>query len=197
MNIKPWHYGLIGFFGGLLVTAVILIITLPERGEPIALHPSSTNSFPTDQSSKLSELTITVHITGEVKNPGIYTLPMGSRLNDAVTAAGGLTDLADPNLLNLASLLEDGSRKYIPSSGNKTTPDSITNEEKDGNLININSANVDELKSLPNIGETKANAIIAYRLEHGLFTNIEELMDVPGIGEAIFASIKDLVTLGP
>lgn len=194
--MKTWHSIAIGLFSGLLITGLILFLFLPEKGEPITLNARSEKLPGDGVSINFSNLMITVHMAGEVVRPGVYELPVGSDLADAITAAGGLTDFADPNLLNLASTLEDGSRKYIPPVNLDTASKTSAGDFGDS-LININFADVNTLISLPGIGETKAKAIVDYRNEHGLFTNLEELLNVQGIGTSIFSSIKELITLGP
>lgn len=194
--MKSWHNIIIGTFCGLLIAGVIFFLIAYEKGTPIELYMQPEESSSDSKSPEISKLTITIHISGEVKKPGVYELPVGSRLQDAIQIAGGLTELTDPAMLNLASLLEDGSRKYIPPTKIETVSRSSV-DFQDGSLININNADMDSLISLPGIGEVKAKAIIDFRNQNGLFTNLEELLNVPGIGESILASIKDFITLGP
>ena len=142
---------------------------------------------------------IGIHVTGAVAWPDhVYTLPEGSRVADAIEAAGGALEEADLSRLNLAAYLKDGQRIRIPFQGeadqaedsmDETDPDTQTKH-----LTNINSATKIELMELPGIGETTAMKIIAYREEHGPFSSIEELMNVSGIGESKFAAIKELIT---
>lgn len=155
------------------------------------------------------ENTILVHITGSVKSNGIVILKEGARIIDAIEAAGGETEDADVNKLNLAYELQDGEKLYIPSINDAENLEYITKESGDnvivegsGNMvsnkeeiININTANKDELTKLPGIGESTANKIITYREENGKFKDIEEIKNVPGIGNAKFESIKDSITV--
>ena len=154
---------------------------------------------------------IIVHITGEVNNWGVIELPQGSRIIDAVNKAGGFTDEADVEAVNLAYVLSDGIKVYIPSKnedpmGDFTaeeyiTADSgdnvITGGEKMGEskneLVNINKATQTELETLPGIGPSTALKIISYRNENGAFSSIEDIKNVNGIGDSKFESIRDLI----
>ena len=160
-----------------------------------------------------SEETIIVHITGEVKHWGVLELEKGSRIMDAVNSAGGFTDEADTEKVNLAYELTDGVKVYIPSKNvdkesNITTQEYITTESgddeiveetemkpKDNILVNINEATQTELETLPGIGPSIALKIILYRKENGKFSTIEDIKNISGIGENKFESIKDLISL--
>ena len=199
--MKNWHFILIGLCGGLIATGLILLIALPEQGIPVTLNTPLPEEF-SQPTNPASPALIWVHMAGQVKSPGVYTLPSGSRLRDGLNAAGGLTELADLDRINLAAILTDGTRFYIPANGEDLPVDSIGDipsaaKSESIPLININTATVNELMTLPGIGTTKAGAIVLHRSEHGQFTEIAEVMDVVGIGEGIFEIIKDLITIGP
>ena len=130
---------------------------------------------------------IIVEIKGEVKHPGIYTLPKDTRIQDLITVAGGLTVDADSSSLNLASKLSDGMVVVVP------TKQQTSNQNND--KININSASVSELCSLPGIGESLAQRIIDYRNTNGFFSTTEEIKNVSGIGDALYNKIKDYITI--
>lgn len=140
---------------------------------------------------------VVVHVAGAVSSPGVYTLPADSRVDDAVRAAGATAD-ADLSQLNLAQKLADGQKITVPvagatpADGNSAT---TTADSDNGGLININTATQEELESLPSIGEVRAQAILAYREEHGGFRTTDELMEVSGIGEKIFADISPHITV--
>ena len=140
---------------------------------------------------------VVVHVAGAVSSPGVYTLPADSRVDDAVRAAGATAD-ADLSQLNLAQKLADGQKITVPvagatpADGNSAT---TTADSDNGGLININTATQEELESLPSIGEVRAQAIITYREEHGGFRTIDELKEVSGIGDKIFADISPHVTV--
>lgn len=140
---------------------------------------------------------VVVHVAGAVSSPGVYTLPADSRVDDAVRAAGATAD-ADLSQLNLAQKLADGQKITVPVAGATPADGSsaaTTADSDNGGLININTATQEELESLPSIGEVRAQAIITYREEHGGFRTIDELKEVSGIGDKIFADISPHVTV--
>lgn len=139
-----------------------------------------------DKSPLVSETVLIVHVAGAVKKPGVYTLPAGSRIQDAINAAGGPLAEADIHRLNLADILIDGRKVHVPIMNN--------NQPEEDGLVNINTADAKELETLPNIGPARAQKIIEYRESHGPFTSIEEITKVSTIGPKIFESIKDLIT---
>ncbi len=192
--MKPWQQTLAGFLLGLVVVGAIFLVVSPQRGQPIALVTITPNLTPEPTSTPSL---IRVHVTGSVKVPGVYTLPDTARVEEAIQAAGGLLDEADPQSLNLAAILSDGQRLYIPASQAVTLTDEgrgITIETS--TLININTAGFSELDALPGIGEVKAQAIIDYRQQNGLFTALDDLMKVEGISESLYEDLKGLITLG-
>ena len=132
---------------------------------------------------------IIVDVEGEILNPGVYQLPAGSRVSDAIRAAGGFTDSAVALTINQAQTLSDGEQ-IIVSSVDATKEDSLT--EDDG-LVNINNASKDELMTLPGIGESRAEDIISYRDTNGGFKSAEDIKNVPGIKEGLYKKIKDRI----
>jgi competence protein ComEA len=144
-----------------------------------------------------------VHVGGAVQRPGLYEVPDGSRVFDAVRAAGGATESADLDSLNLASKVKDGDKILVPARvepGADPPPGGATasgggGAAAAGGLINLNSATLEQLDSLPGVGPSTAQKIIDYRTQHGGFRSVDELMDVPGIGPAKFAELKDQVTV--
>jgi competence protein ComEA len=186
-----------GVVGGLIGSAVILLASSPPRGEAIHLLPPPTAS------------PLVVHVSGGVVHQGVYQLPRGSRVQDAIASAGGLLPNADAQSLNLAALLKDGEKIWVPISSSSeeesqsetkvsSIPLQSTNQAFQANpaLININTASQLELESLPGIGPALAQRIIAYRQEHGAFARTEDIVAVPGIGEATYERIKNLITVG-
>lgn len=140
---------------------------------------------------------VVVHVAGAVSSPGVYTLPADSRVDDAVRAAGATAD-ADLSQLNLAQKLADGQKITVPAAGETPAPAdnaAPSDSSQSGALVNINTASQEELETLPSIGEVRAQAIIAYREEHGGFRTTDELMEVSGIGEKIFADISPHITV--
>lgn len=128
---------------------------------------------------------IHVDVAGAVSNPGLYELPANSYTGDAIELAGGYSS-ANESCINLAHKLSDGEKVYIPTSEEEC----VKTE-----LININTATVEELDTLPGIGETKAQNIVDYREANGFFVAPEDIMNVEGIGESIYEDIKDLITI--
>ncbi|MGN1327138.1 MAG: helix-hairpin-helix domain-containing protein [Clostridia bacterium] len=146
---------------------------------------------------------ITVHVTGEVNYPGVVVLKVGDRVVDAIEAAGGEKEEADLNKLNLAYILNDGEKIYVPNKNENSENEEyitsgigeVTSNSGATRKININSATIEELTELPGIGEATASKIISYRQENGKFKDIEELKNVPGIGNSKFETIKELISV--
>lgn len=188
------------------------------RSSRTASHPpttastSPTSTPSTSPTSAQSEVSpdagaLVVHVSGEVANPGVVRLPAEARVVDAIEAAGGLTESADPAAINLAAPLSDGQQVHIARRGETVPvpgihsgitpagPTSATTE--DGALINLNTASAEQLEALPRIGPSLAARIVEYREDNGLFASIDDLVNVSGIGPAILESIRDRLTLGP
>ena len=146
--------------------------------------------------STTQETVIFVDIKGEVKNPGVYQMKVGDRVKDALEAAGGLTEEADSQKVNLAKRLEDQMVIVVPKVGEEAEeiPAGETRNEatKEGK-VNINTATVEELKTLKGVGEKKAEAIIEYRKKNGSFKTKEDLMKVRGIGKKLFESFEERI----
>lgn len=140
------------------------------------------------------EPAICVYVCGEVCSPGVVELPAGSRAEAAVLLAGGLTQEADRNYVNLAALVTDGEKLYIPSVLEAAELEAAAEDEECG-LVNINTADRDRLLTLPGIGESRAQDIISYREKNGDFASIEDIMKVPGIKSAAFEKIKEKITV--
>lgn len=160
-----------------------------ESDEPDSAAEEPPSEVPEEAPADSQTGTIVVYICGAVVQPGVYELPEGSRVIHAIEAAGGLLEDADPHKVNQASLLADGEQVRI-----WTKEEAKDTEEADGR-VNLNQATVAELMQLPGIGEAKANAIAAYREEHGHFQSIEDIMKISGIKESVFSQIKDLITV--
>lgn len=186
-----WSKRLFTLLGVILLSAllagVLLVAASPPRGAPVSLLPAATMA------------PLWVDISGAVNQPGLYELPPGSRVLNALTAAGGLAANAAVEQVNQTALLHDGEKIVIPSVGadgfssspaNKTQNLAVPAEKK----VNLNTASQDELMELPGIGATKAASIITYREAHSGFQSIEEIQEVDGIGPETFESLKDLLT---
>ena len=137
---------------------------------------------------------IYVHVCGAVNEPGVVKLPEGSRGQDALEAAGGFAPGAAVDVVNLAEPLTDGVKLYFPTL--EEAEDWQESEQaKESGLVNINTADVAQLCTLPGIGEARAKAIIAYRETNGNFQDIEDIMKVSGIKDSAFGKIRDLITV--
>ena len=174
------------------------------------------NDEETNEEENAEEIkTILVHVTGAVEKSGVVKVKENARINDAIEAAGGVTDDADLSDVNLAYIIEDGQKIYIPSkndkkvesieeksgiiiitesSGNNVIKEDTENEVKN-QKVNINKADIDELMSLQGIGEATACKIIEYRALNGKFKSIEELKNVSGVGDAKYNAVKDYITV--
>jgi len=183
---------------GIIVFVVIyVILKRPEPASPplvITLQPRPTVEPPTP-----TPATINVYVSGAVQNPDVYTLPLNAIVKDAIEAAGGATEDADLDRINLATRLADQMQVYVPRQGEAAPPSPPDGSAPDAAtaMININTASVEELDKLPGIGPSIAKAIIDYRTKNGPFKQIEDINDVKGIGDALFEKIKDQITVGP
>lgn len=154
-------------------------------------------------SSEQVSTTLFVHVSGAVQNPGLYELEMGSRIYDAIQAAGGLNDQAAEESVNLAQVIEDGSHitvltKEQQQGGGNGAKASSTPGSSPSNtpaLVNINTATVEELTTLKGVGEATAEKIVADREQNGSFKSKEDLKRVTGIGDKKYESLKDAITV--
>lgn len=137
-----------------------------------------------------TEESIYVYVCGHVNQPGVYQLSADSRICDAIVLAGGITEDGNEEALNQAEHITDGQMLYVPGYGEE---DSNKETVQDDGLLNINTAGKEEFMTLPGIGEAKADTIIQYREEHGVFKSVEELMNIPGIKEGVFNKIKSSI----
>ena len=182
--LKAFYPTFIGVLIGLVLGGLLWIVVRSPRGETVALMPPPTTA------------PLIVDVSGAVPRPGVYELPEGSRVNDAVQAAGGFLAEADKSSINLAAPLEDGQKLEIPFLSGMAPPEVLSlPPEFSTDLIDINTATLEELDTLPGIGPTLAQAIIDYRDENGPFYAIEDIMFVDGIGEETFLAIMDLITV--
>ena len=148
----------------------------------------------TTPDSTAADSTIKVYISGQANLPGVYELPADSRADDALRAAGGPTSQADLDSVNLAKRLLDEDQIHIPSreEGRSATAPGSRASSPPGKLL-LNTATAEELETLPNIGPSRAKAIIEYRDKNGPFARVDDLTNVSGIGTGILESIRDLV----
>ena len=214
VRYKPYLLGTAyGLLLGLFATGVLLVVSRRPPGHPVELQPPPTPTL------------LRVHVTGAVNAPGVYTLSHGSIWNDAIYSAGGPTRLADLSSINLARLVVDGEQIAIPEIPPTPTPApptpiprptittgpgtpsptppptatiAPTASSAPASLqgkVNINTAGLAELESLPRIGPALAQRILDYRAANGPFAAIEDIIRVSGIGPATFEQIKDLITV--
>lgn len=181
-----------------LVSAAMILGGCGRKEDPFeTLAENETWTTEAETEETVIPEVVVVHVCGEVKNPGVYTLKAGSRVFDAVEAAGGFTEEADEDDLNLAGTLCDGTKLYICSkeeTRNRTETKAEAFEE-DGR-VDLNTADRKTLMTLPGIGEAKAEAIISYREKNGPFSVPEDLMKISGIKAALYEKLRDLVKTG-
>ena len=171
-----------------------------EEVEEAATSLAETTILPQAVEDKTTISTVIyVDVKGEVHHPGVYQMKAENRVKDLIEAAGGFTPLADDQKLNLSQLLEDQMVIVVPKKGEEVNselaqaPTSQKKEVGKEGKVNINTATVEELKTLKGIGEKKAEAIIEYRKKNGSFKNKEELMKVRGIGKKLYESFQERV----
>ena len=188
---------------GLVVGGFFLLKPAPHtpvketnlQAEVVAVSKDSL----TEKEEPLEQDLITVDVKGAVKSPGIYDLPVGSRVNDAVQKAGGLTEQADSKSLNLAQKVSDEALVYVPTKGEESasqqagsgTASSTSKEKK----VNLNKASLEELKQVKGLGGKRAQDIIDHREANGKFKSVDELKKVSGIGAKTIEKLKDYVTV--
>ena len=184
--------------GGVLLLLVGVGGLLPKKEEAVEESEAVVTTVlaeKTEENTTL-EAVIFVDIKGEVKKPGVYQMKVGDRVRDAIDAAGGLTAEADSQKVNLAQRVEDQMVIVVPKVGEEAEaiPAGVTSKEtsKEGK-VNINTATVEELKTLKGVGEKKAEAIIEYRKKNGSFKTKEDLMKVRGIGKKLFESFEERI----
>ncbi len=170
--------------------------TTPAASLELISAESPQQTETPENENPVIESTLMIDMKGQVVSPGVYELPAGSRMQDAIDAAGGFTPEADSRSINLALIVVDETSLYVPAAGEEiilpaaqqTAPGS-----SGSTLININLATETELMELPGIGPSKAAAILAYREEAGSFKTPEELTEVTGIGDKTFEQLKELI----
>ncbi|MEX3609912.1 ComEA family DNA-binding protein [Rothia sp. LK2588] len=185
------------------------VVTEPDRHAEESTSPQnrSAEQAPSRQASATSAIDkkeVWVHVAGSVVKPGVYQLPSDARVSQAIEKAGGAARSADLNKINLASGIVDGSQIYIPAQGEQALSDSASSATEPAGVaqsssptesatVNINTASSEQLQQLPRVGPKLAQKIIDHRTKNGPFTSLEDLDDVPGIGEAMMSSLEPLV----
>lgn len=190
---RGYAIGLILLAIALIAAVVYLFLHEPPTTTVQILPPLPTaTDLPTETPAPLE-----VYVTGAVQNPEArLSLPPGSRVEDAIEGAGGATEDADLSAVNLAQALRDGDLVHVPSTLEESAeaPAAVPTSNQPV-VINLNTATLEELDALPGIGETTANAILAYRDENGPFQSVEDLLNVEGIGERTLERLRPLITV--
>ena len=207
----------------IIITSFIFIYKYYYGDEGTEINTNEENSVTNEdmgdnsvsQNSKISFLSeekkIMVHVIGEVNTPGVVKLSEGSRIIDAIELAGGTTENADISKINLAYIVEDGVQIYVPRVGESNenityiredagdsviVESSIQEKEEEKNIkVNINSANLEKLQTIPGVGVVTAERIIEYREQNGKFQQIEDIKKVSGIGDVKYEKLKNYITV--
>ena len=199
---EKWESWSLAVKGAVIAVILLLLVAvgglLPKKEEAVEETEVVVTTVLAEktEASTTQETVIFVDIKGAVKNPGVYQMKVGDRVKDALDAAGGLTEEADSQKVNLAKRLEDQMVIVVAKVGEEAEeiPAGATSKEeaKEGK-VNINTATVEELKTLKGVGEKKAEAIIEYRKKNGSFQTKEDLMKVRGIGKKLFESFQERI----
>jgi len=172
---------------GVIILCIVIIINLNESENEMVFEPIISNEI-------IEEVKfIYIDLKGEVKNPGVYKVEDSSRLFQVISLAGGTTMDADVLAFNLSLRLRDEQVIYIPSIYDEYPMITEIIENAEDGIVNINTASMQELDTLPGIGPSTAQSIIDYRNENGDFSNIDDLISVPGIGEATLNEIREFI----
>jgi competence protein ComEA len=184
------------------VVAGVLLFRRPAAPPPeVVLPRANPDAGATTPGTTEPEQTVTVHAAGALVRPGVYVLPAGSRVADAVAAAGGPSPEADLHQLNLATRVGDGDRVHLPRKGEASAGAPAATVGGAGatpgptrpQVLDLNAAGAEELEALPGVGPALARAIVEHRTRNGRFRTVDDLVDVPGIGPAKLAALRPLV----
>jgi competence protein ComEA len=187
----------VGLFVGLIIASLSFIFFRQTRPTGIFITPPAPTTTP---QPTVTPSPINIDVKGEVVNAGVFALPAGGIVQDAISEAGGFTANADVDLVNLAQPLSNGMEIRVPAVGDTLTGPVVRGGESvtiDGasKVVNINTASLAELETLPNIGPSIAQRIIEYREANGPFTIREDIKSVNGIGEGTYEQIEGLITI--
>lgn len=178
--------------GGVVVVSALTTAGILFFGAGSSTHPPTPPAAVASPPSPAGR-SVTVHVAGEVERPGLYAVADGARIADAVAAAGGITRYADLESINLAAGVSDGDQIVVPAAG-AVIPNGSGGPDRDG-TVHLNTADAEALQHLPGVGPVLAGRIVEYRDMHGPFSEIEDLLGVPGIGEAKLATLRDSVAV--
>lgn len=206
LSIRTLAAGIAGAAVAALILGAVVLFLRSDDNAPIQiLLPDSTQPASPANSADLAD-DLKVYVTGAVVNPGVYSLTAGDRVSDAIDAAGGTTSDAQTEAVNLALRVQDEGHYQIPRLGETPIVDAITGFKVnqatgatavgtcDG-LIDLNTASIELLESLPTIGQVRAAAIVSYRKDNGRFQSVEDITNVSGIGPATYEAIRGLATV--
>lgn len=191
------NYKTVGIVVVIVLISVFLIFSYARGGREDLIKNNSEDIFLEEEQQEGTEINkkeIVVEIKGEIKNPDVYWVKEESIIEDLILIAGGLTEEADVNSINRAEMLKNHQSIVIPNKNEQKTVGKISNSGKN-NLVNINTASVNELDSLPGIGASRAEDIVKYREDNNGFKSIEEIKNITGIGESIYGKLKDKITI--
>ncbi len=177
--------------GMVLLVCLLALTACKEEKKQVTLTPVEE----TQSAEREDEAQVVVHVCGAVRDEGVYELPLGSRVYEAIEMAGGFTRKAAKTQMNLAEILEDEAYLYVPTKAEAGAKDSDLQVGIQDGKVNLNTATREELMTLSGVGEAKADLIIQYREEHGRFHKIEDVMNISGIKEGLFAKIKEDITV--
>ncbi len=182
-------------FGGTVVVAVLLVLAVRHFGGGASAPASTYAPLPARTATKpAAAKLLVVDVAGDVRSPGLHSVPAGSRVEDAIVAAGGATRKAQLDAVNLAAPVADGEQIVVPGSGaGGAAAVSSPAGSSPSAPLDLNSATLEQLEALPGIGPVTAQKILDYRQQHGAFHSVSELEGVPGIGPAHIAQLKGLV----
>ena len=214
LNLRTILLAILGVLAGALITAAVVLLARGGGNAPIQVLLPTPEGTSGQSGSGLQllaprdEANIKVDVRGAVRNPGVYALPPGSRLDDAIQAAGGVTDEADREAMHLSRRVSDEGYYYIAKIGETPRPPIATalastspggpsgSEPVSDGVIDLNTASAELLETLPGIGEVRAKAIVDYRRQNGCFQSTPDVTKVTGIGPATYEKIRELVTVG-
>ena len=210
--------GLAVLAGGLVLAAAVLLVSGSDDNSPIEIKipPPPPDPEPAPLVEQFSAAPVStggpikVYVSGAVRRPGVYELHKGDRLEDALSAAGGVVEGADLETINLANKVRDEGYYHVSKLGETPRPEvaeaavplnpSLPTESESSSespLIDLNTATLDSLDSLPGIGPVRAQAIVDFRQHNGPFASVEDILDVQGIADGTYAQLRGLVTVGP
>jgi competence protein ComEA len=198
----PWRIA-VGGVVAVVAVGVTWWLLRPPPAPPEASLPFASTTV-ADAAAETTGATaptgLVVHVAGSVVAPGVHELPAGARVVDAIEAAGGLAGDADGARINLAAPLVDGARVYVPAVGEEPPPVALgdvagPSAAAPTGPVNLNTADAAALEALPGVGPATAAAILEHRTKVGAFTSVDQLLDVPGIGEAKLEALRDLVAV--